>query len=630
MTNDPHDTDPNTLERDDAVIATALRRSLIVLVLLLIVGGVFAYRLLRVPPVIVGPPPPPPPPPPPAVKMETPEIHFTDITSEAGIKFIHENGAYGDKLLPETMGSGCAFLDYDNDGDQDILLVNSCRWPWSPPKKGITDEEERKLAKPTQALYRNDGECRFTEVTKEVGLDATFYGMGVACGDYDNDGDVDLFFTAVGKNRLFRNEGGKFVEVTDDARVGGSESQWSTSAGWFDYDNDGDLDLFVANYIEWTKESDLSKKFTLLGGGRGYGRPQQFRGVFPYLYRNDGGGMFSDVSKEAGLQIMNTASNEPMAKSLGLTFADLDSDGLMDVVIANDTIQNMLFHNLGDRFEEIGVLSSIAFDLQGDARGAMGIDTAWFRNSSAIGIAIGNFANEMTALYVAKSNDLQFRDEAVSNGLGPRSRLELKFGVLFVDLDLDTRQDLFSANGHLETEINKVQSSQHYEQPPHLFWNCGPTSATEFELVSAAKCGADFMKPNVGRGAAYADIDGDGDLDLLISTSGQAPRLLRNDQKNGHHWVRLHLIGGGKSNRDAIGAVIEVRSGNVTQRRQVMPTRSYLSQVELPVTFGLGNAEQIDSVKIRWPDGSTQELRDLAIDRLHQIRQSDRFGQSKK
>ncbi|TXT32872.1 MAG: hypothetical protein FD138_2032 [Planctomycetota bacterium] len=616
MPHDPQDIDPNTLERDDSVIATALRRSLIVLVVLLVVGGVMAYRWLRVPPVIVVAPPPPPPPLPPKTKIETPEIRFTDITTEAGIKFVHENGAYGDKLLPETMGSGCAFLDYDNDGDQDILFVNSCRWPWDPRDLG------KDRAQPTQALYQNDGQGRFAEVTTDVGLDVAFYGMGVACGDYDNDGDVDLFFTAVGKNRLFRNDGGKFAEVTDEARVGGVESQWSTSAGWFDYDNDGDLDLFVANYIEWTKESDLSQKFTLIGGGRGYGRPQPFHGVFAYLYRNDGG-KFADVSKEAGVQILNADSKEPTAKSLGITFADLDADGKVDVVIANDTVQNFLLHNLGDKFEEIGVLSGIAFDLQGEARGAMGLDTAWFRNSPALGIAIGNFSNEMTALYVAKSSDLQFRDEAVSNGLGPSSRLELKFGVLFADLDLDGRQDLFSANGHLETEINKVQSSQHYEQPPHLFWNCGADSATEFELVPVAKTGPDFVKPNVGRGAAYADIDGDGDLDLLISASGQAPRLLRNDQKLGHHWVRLRLTGSGKSNRDAIGAMIELRGGKVTQRRQVMPTRSYLSQVELPVTFGLGSAERIDLVTIRWPDGSTQVLRDLATDRLHQISQAD-------
>ena len=346
--------------------------------------------------------------------------------------------------------------------------------------------------------------------------------------------------------------------------------------------------------------------------------------MFPYLYRNDGGGKFSDVSKEAGLQIMNTASNEPMAKSLGLTFADLDADGRLEVVIANDTVQNFLLHNLGGKFEEIGALSGVAFDLDGNARGAMGLDTAWFRNSPALGIAIGNFSNEMTALYVAKSSDLQFRDEAVSNGLGPSSRLELKFGVLFADLDLDSRQDLFSANGHLEIEINKVQASQHYEQSPHLFWNCGPANANEFELVSAAKCGSDFMKRNVGRGAAYADIDGDGDLDMLISTSGQAPRLLRNDQKLGHHWLRLQLTGSGKSNRDAIGAVVELRCGNVTQRRQVMPTRSYLSQVEQPLTFGLGQADQIDTVRIIWPDGSMQELKDVAVDQLHRVQLAER------
>ncbi len=617
MTQDNHDIDPNTLERDDKIISTALNWSLIVLVFLGAVGGAAAYLYLRKPVAVVVPPPLPPPPPPARVKMETPEIRFTDITVESGIKFVHENGAFGDKLLPETMGSGCAFCDYDGDGDQDIVFVNSCRWPWDP--RDIAKNRPR----PTQAVYRNDGQCRFSDVTKEVGLDVTFYGMGVACGDYDNDGDTDLFFTAVGQNRLFCNDGGKFVDVTGDAGVGGGDSQWSTGAGWFDYDNDGDLDLFVANYIEWSKESDLSQKFTLIGGGRGYGRPQPFHGVFPYLYRNDGDGKFSDVSKETGIQVLNAASKEPTAKSLGITFADLDADGRLDVVIANDTVQNFLLHNLGGKFEEIGALSGVAFDLDGNARGAMGIDTAWFRNSSALGIAIGNFSNEMTALYVTKSNDLQFRDEAVSNGLGPGSRLELKFGVLFADLDLDSRQDLFSANGHLEIEINKVQESQHYEQSPHLFWNCGPQHGTEFELVPLAKCGSDFMKPSVGRGAAYADIDGDGDLDLLIANSGQAPRLLRNDQKSGHHWARLQLTGNGKSNRDAIGAVVELRCGDVTQRRQVMPTRSYLSQVELPVTFGLGKAEQIDAIHIRWPDGSTQELTDLKIDQTHRVRQSD-------
>ncbi len=616
------DVDSNTLERDDSVIATALKRSLIVIVVMALIGGAVAYRLLK-------------PAPKPVVvvtetdkpkvrersRLELPEMRFTDITADAGIRFVHENGAYGDKLLPETMGSGCAFLDYDNDGDQDILLVNSCRWPWDPPKKGITDAADKAQAKPTQALYRNDGKGHFEEVTKAAGLDVTFYGMGIACGDFDNDGDVDLFFTAVGKNRLFRNDGGKFVEITDEAGVGGVESQWSTGAGWFDYDNDGDLDLFVVSYVEWTKEFDLAQKFTLIGGLRGYGRPQPFNGTFPMLYRNDGSGKFTDVSKESGIQILNPASNVPVAKSLGITFADFDSDGWLDIVIANDTVQNFLLHNLGNgKFEEVGVSSSVAFDLDGNARGAMGIDTSWFRNSPAIGIAIGNFSNEMAALYVTKSNDLQFRDEAVSNGLGPNTRIELKFGVFFADFDLDGRPDYFGANGHLENEINKVQSSQHYEQPPHLFWNCGPEQPTEFEPVPVGKCGADFLKPCVGRGSSYADIDGDGDLDILIATSGQAARLLRNDQKLGHHWVRFKLVGSDKANRDAIGSIIELHTGKTVQRRQVMPTKSYLSQVELPVTFGLGVVKKIDKVVIRWANGATQERDDVAVDQLHEVR----------
>ncbi len=611
--------DPQTLERDDAVIATALKRSLAVIALVAVLGSVGAVWWLRPAPaartVIVAPQVPKNREP---ASLELPEMKFTDITAAAGIKFVHENGAYGDKLLPETMGGGCAFFDYDNDGDQDILFVNSCRWPWDP-----REDVKGKDQAPTPVVYRNDGDGKFVEVTNELGFgDVTFYGQGVACGDYDNDGDVDLFFTAVGKNFLFRNDDQKFVEVTDEAGVGGVESQWSTSAGWFDFDNDGDLDLFVANYVEWSKAGDLAQKFTLIGGGRGYGRPQTFNGTFPYLYRNDGGGKFTDVSQEAGLNILNEASKVPVAKSLGITFADFDADGWLDVVMANDTVQNLMLHNLGNgKFEEIGAISGVAFDLDGNARGAMGIDTAWFRNSPALGIAIGNFANEMTALYVSKSNDLQFRDEAVANGLGPKTRLELTFGVLFADFDLDGRLDYFGANGHLENEINKVQQSQHYAQPPHLFWNCGPEQPTEFELVPADKCGPDFLKPCVGRGASYADIDNDGDLDLLIATSGHAPRLLRNDHAAGNHWVRFQLIGGDKSNRDAIGSVVEVHSGKSIHRRQVMPTKSYLSQVELPVTFGLGQADHIDKVVIRWPDGSTQALTDVTIDRSHQLRQ---------
>ncbi len=609
--------DPNTLERDDAVIATAVKRSLLVLLLLLIFGGTGAFWLSRPVPKLMVVVTPPEPPVKRSVSLDIPEMKFTDITATTGIKFVHENGAYGDKLLPETMGGGCAFFDYDGDGDQDILFVNSCRWPWDP-----REELKDKPQPPAVIVYRNDGDCQFTDVTSVIGFgDVTFYGQGVACGDYDNDGDVDLFFTAVGKSHLFRNDDKKFVEVTDEAGVGGDESQWGTSTGWFDYDNDGDLDLFLAKYVEWTKEFDLAQKFTLIGGGRGYGRPQPFNGTFPSLFRNDGHGQFADVSKDAGLHIMNEASKVPVAKSLGITFADFDADGYLDIVIANDTVQNFLLHNLRNgKLEEIGALSGMAFDLDGNARGAMGCDTAWFRNSPAIGIGIGNFANEMTALYVTRSTDLQFRDEAVSNGLGPKTRLELTFGVLFADFDLDGRLDYFGANGHLENEINKVQQSQHYAQPPHLFWNCGPEHPTEFEQVTADKCGPDFLKPLVGRGAAYADIDNDGDLDLLIATCGGAPRLLRNDRPAGQHWVRFKLTGKDKSNRDAIGAVIEVRTSKTIQRRQVMPTKSYLSQVELPVTFGFDQNDKIDEVTIRWPDGTKQTLPpDIALDKQHEV-----------
>lgn len=538
---------------------------------------------------------------------------FVDITSASGLKFLHRNGAYGDKLLPETMGGGCAFLDFDNDGDQDVLLVNSADWPGKPTSQ---------LANKTMALFRNDGKGNFSDATNGSGLDVSFYGMGVACGDYDNDGWVDLFFSTVGINRLFRNEKGKFVDVTAAAGVGGVASQWSTAAAWLDYDNDGLLDLFVGNYIKWTKEIDLAQEFQLVGVGRAYGRPSEFEGVFPYLYHNDGGGKFSDVSAKMGVQVRNPATNVPVAKTLGVVPVDLDGDGWIDLVVANDTVQNFVFHNQkGKGFKEIGVETGVAFDLAGNARGAMGIDAGRYRNDKSLGIIVGNFANEMNALYVSNQDPLNFTDNATPSGIGPETRLFLTFGFCFFDYDLDGRLDILAANGHLENDINKVQQTQTYEQAPQLFWNCGADQKLEFLPVTQAELGVDFFKPLVGRGAAFADIDGDGDLDVLISTIGGPTRLLRNDQKLNRNWLRIKLIGE-VCNRDAIGAWIEVAAGSTTQSRQVMPTRSYLSQVELPVTFGLGNETQIDSVWIRWPDGSKQELTNVKPNQLHTIRQA--------
>jgi len=628
MTHDKNDStndtqfDPETEERDDAIIGTALRWSMIVGLFLLGAVGAGVYFVSR------------PEPPAPVVKtelapvsvreaspVELPSIPFTDVTEAAGIRFVHENGAYGQKLLPETMGGGNAFFDFDGDGDQDLLLVNSSRWSWDPRGAGETPV--------TSALYRNKGDSTgsFEDVTAGSGLDVPLYGMGAAVGDYDNDGRVDVFLSAVGGNRLFHNEGdGKFLDVTSSAGVASQPQDWSTSCGWFDFDNDGDLDLFVCNYVNWSREYDEAQNFQLTGGGRAYGRPQNFEGTFPFLYRNDGEGRFTEVSEQAGLQIGNPATNVPLAKSLGVTFSDFDRDGWLDIIVANDTVQNLLFHNTGGgTFEEIGATSGVAYDMNGTARGAMGIDAGCFRNSDAIGIAIGNFANEMTGLYVSPGKEMQFVDEAISTGLGPHSRSDLTFGVVYLDCDLDGRLDLFCSNGHLEEDINRVQASQHYEQPQQLFWNCGPQQATEFVPLTAEKCGDALLRPMVGRGASCADIDNDGDLDLLVTTVGRHPRLLRNDQQLSHHWLRLKLIGT-TSNRDAIGAQVEVKADGQTYVRQVMPTRSYLSQSELPLTFGLGASTSVDSVTITWPDQTRQELGPLLIDQQHIVEQTQLIG----
>jgi hypothetical protein len=603
-------------EQDDAVIARAFKGSAIVFALLAIIGSGAYYYLSQKPK------------PKEEIVQETslpdrrempkvtvPNVKWTDVTEASQlVAFEHTSGATGEKLLPETMGSGCAFFDYDSDGDQDILLINSCAWP-----------QDKKPDSPaaTLKLFANDGKGVFTDVTSGSGLEVEVYGMGCAMGDYNNDGRVDLFVSCLGKDLLFRNDGSKFTDVTDSAGVGGEPNAWSVSSGWFDYDKDGDIDLLVTHYVQWSRELDLAQEFRLVGGSeRAYGRPQPFGGTFPSLFQNNGDGTFRDVSKEAGLQVLNPSTQVPMAKSLGLVFEDFDADGNLDFIIANDTVQNFLMHNTGDgTFEEIGALAGVAFDASGAARGAMGIDAAAFRNDASIGVAIGNFANEMSALYVSRSRNLQFYDAAVANGFGPATRLELTFGVLFLDFDLDGRLDIFQANGHLEEDIARVQASQHYEQPPQLFWNAGAQFSTEFIKCRESETGPDLHKPMVGRGTAYADIDGDGDLDLLVSSCGQKARLLRNDQKVGNHWLRVKLVGK-KSNRDGIGATVEIRMGDERQMRRVSPTRSYLSQVELPVTFGLGAKTEIDRLTVTWPDGSVQEVLRPIIDQLLTIEQN--------
>ena len=587
-------------EYDPAVAGRVLRWSLWVVVVLVVSAGSIVLALRR-------PPPPAPeritslpaPIAPRAPTVEPPVARFTDITRTAGIDYVHSTGAYGEKLLPETMGGGVAFFDFDGDGDADLLFVNGAWWPWHPLDNGPF---------PTAALYRNDA-GQFTNVTSGSGLDVPFYGMGVATADFDQDGRIDVLLTGVGGNRLFRNEGeGRFTDVTAEAGVGGGPGDWSTCSAWFDYDNDGDLDLFVGNYIRWSRASDAEVGYSLVGVGRAYGPPNNFQGAFPYLFRNDGNGRFTDVSEASGLQVSNPLTGVAVAKSLGVSPVDLDEDGWVDLVVANDTVQNFVFLNQRDgTFREIGATSGVAFDNYGNTRGAMGIDTAWFGNDGQLGIAIGNFANEMTALYVAQNHPTSFADEALTRGVGPASRLLLKFGIFFFDYDLDGWLDLLSANGHLEEEIHKVQQSQTYAQPAQLFWNTGATGGHGFVNVQPPQGGPDLFQPVVGRGSAFADIDLDGDLDVVLTQVGGPPLLLRNDQQLGHRWLRLTLVGSA-GNRDAVGATVRLTAGGITQVRQVQGARGYLSHSELPLTFGLGQAERIDAVQIHWPGGPVQHL----------------------
>ncbi|OJW12369.1 MAG: RNA-binding protein [Planctomycetales bacterium 71-10] len=539
-----------------------------------------------------------------------PAVKFVDVTAESGVDFVHFNGGRGEKLLPETMGSGVAFLDYDGDGDPDLLFVNSAPWPAAPAPEPA----------PAQRLYRNDGRGKFQDVTKEAGLDKTFYGQGVAVGDYDNDGDPDVYFTAVGRGFLFRNDGGKFVDVSEAANAKGPNA-WLTGATFFDVENDGDLDLFLGSYITWTPEIDKVQGFQAAGLGRAYGPPTSFNGSLCALLRNDGG-RFTDVSEEAGVQVRTPDLKAPLGKSLGVAPFDVDGDGLVDVAVSNDTVQNFLFHNKGGgKFEEVALLSGVAFDQSGSPRGGMGCDWSYFLDDGRLGLAIGNFSNEMTALYVSERPEtLLFSDMANRYGLGASTQPPLKFGLFFFDYDLDGRPDLLMANGHLEPDITKVQAGESYAQPAQLLWNSGRPGRDLYVDVGETSAGPDLFRPMVGRGSAFADVDGDGDLDVVITANNGPARLLRNDGGDANRWIRLALAGdGSKSNRDAIGARVEVKAGGRTLRAQLFPAKSYLSSMEPTLTFGLGKSEAADEVSITWPSGKVAKLEGLAAGKTYHV-----------
>ncbi len=515
-------------------------------------------------------------------------VTFTDVTAAAGIKFRHSSGAFGRKYLPETMGSGVAFLDIDADGWQDVFFVNATRFPGRPDAASYP------------ALYRNNGNGTFTDVTRAAGLFVEMYGMGAAAADYDNDGRTDLYVTALGANRLFRNAGGsRFVDVTTRAGVG--DPGFSTSAAWLDYNRDGVLDLFVANYVEWSPQKDLF--CTLDGTLKSYCTPESYQGHSSTLYRGKGDGTFEDVTRPAGIY-------DPNGKALGVALIDYDSDGWMDLFVAHDTQPNRLYRNLRNgRFTDVGLMAGVAFSEAGAARAGMGVDAADYDGSGRQGLIVGNFSNEMMALYANEGTGL-FIDEAPASAVGKASLLTLTFGAFFFDYDLDGRIDIFAANGHVADDIGRVQPNVKYAQPPHLFRNTG---ARKFEAVTGS-AGTDFGRPIVGRGAAYADYDGDGDLDVIVTTNNGPARLLRNDGGNRNRWIRVAVVGT-RSNRNGIGTKVQAIIGDAPGPWAYVKTgSSYCSQSELPVTLGLERAQRV-SLRVTWPDGQVETIGPLETNR---------------
>ncbi len=535
---------------------------------------------------------------------------LTDITAPAGIRFVHDNGAFGKKYLPETIGSGVVFFDADGDGWPDLFFVDAMAWPG------------RAAARSLSALYHNNHDGTFSDVTRKSGVGVPMYGIGAAAADYDNDGAVDLYVTALGANHLFRNVGhGRFEDVTAAAGVG--DPGFSTSAVWFDYDNDGKLDLYVANYVQWSPEKDLY--CTLDGKAKSYCTPESYKGASGTLYHNRGNGTFEDVTRKAGLF-------DPASKALGVSMLDYDGDGWMDLFIANDTQPNRLYRNRGNgTFDDVAVTAGVAFDEAGVARAGMGVDAADYDGSGRPSLIIGNFSNQMMSLYTNEGNGL-FIDEAPASSLGRASLLTLTFGCFFFDVDLDGLPDILAANGHVADDVNRVQKDVTYAEAPQLFRNIGQR---KFEDIST-KVGDAFRQPIVARGAAYADIDGDGDLDLALSTNGGPAKLFRNDGGNANHWIRIRTLGT-VSNRDGVGARVTITSAAGARRWSLVKTgSSYASQSELPVTFGLGAEASVAAIDVRWPSGKVDHVgrtaagQDLTIEEGRGVVRTSRSGTSQR
>jgi len=529
-----------------------------------------------------------------AVAAQSTGIRFEDVTRAAGIRFIHNNGSFGQKWLPEAMGSGVAFLDYDNDGWQDILIVNGMDWPGHARHRS------------TLALYRNNHDGTFTDVTAKAGLDVPMYGMGVAIGDYLNNGYDDIFVTCLGQNHLFRNNGnGTFTDVTKQAGLWGP-NEFSTSAAWVDYDRDGHLDLVVANYVQWSPANDIY--CTLDGSTKSYCTPESYKGTSVRLWHNRGDGTFEDATAKAGLL-------DPTSKSLGVAILDANQDGWPDILISNDTQPNKLYINNGNgTFTEKGVPAGVAYSEDGIARAGMGVDAADYDRSGYPSVLITNFANQMVSLYHNERNGL-FVDEAPQSEVGHATLLTLGFGCFFFDYDLDGWPDIYVADGHIDDAIERVQPLVRYAEPPHVFRNLGNG---KFDDVTTT-LGAEFNAPEVARGAAYGDIYNDGALDLLVSTNGGPVHLFRNAGTT-NNSLRIKLVGT-KSNRDGIGTVVRVAAGSDIQSKMLSSGSSYLSSSELILTFGLATHAQADAVDLYWPSGQTDHLTNIAANQIVTVKE---------
>lgn len=536
---------------------------------------------------------------------ESTQLTFTDVTETAGINFTHYNGSYGKKYFPEMAGPGGGWLDYDNDGWQDILLVQGKNWESNPGED------------PSLKLYRNLGDGTFSDVTAAAGLDVTVYGMGMAAADYDNDGDSDLIITCVGPNKFFRNDGGKFTEVGE--AIGVADPAWSASAMFFDYDLDGWLDLYVCNYVKWTEETDIW--CSLDGKSKGYCTPEVYTGEPSRLYRNRGDGSYEDVTETSG--IFN-----PKGKALGVALLDFNDDGWPDISIANDTQPDFLYKNNGKgadgkvTFSEIGLMSGFALDESGKARAGMGIDVGVVDHTGEETIFVGNFSNEMIGVYRDLGNG-SYVDRAAVSQIGNASLRYLTFGVFLFDADLDFDLDLFGVNGHVQPEIEEIQQAVTFRQPSLLFENQGKG---KFKNISGS-AGEIISKPLVGRGCAYADYDRDGDLDILIINNNSPALLLRNELINevnttGPGYLRVKLEGT-TSNRDAIGSRVQANISGKSLPLVVKTGSTYLSQSELILTFGTGSHSLVDSLTVNWPNGEQQLFQDIKTGQEILIREGE-------